>query len=56
MAVPIHGHCDPAFEGVRKAFEQNFSDFNQVGARVAVLQGDETVVDLWGGHKTEAGD
>ncbi len=56
MAVPFHGHCDPAFERVRTAFERNFADFDQVGARVAIIQDGETVVDLWGGFRTEARD
>ena len=56
MVVPFHGHCEPAFERIRTAFEQNFADFDQVGARVAIIQDGETVVDLWGGFRTEARD
>ncbi len=52
MAIPFHGHCDPAFARVREVFERNFADYAQVGARLAIIQGDETVVDLWGGFKT----
>ncbi len=53
MATPFHGHCDPAFGQVREVFEQNFADYDQVGARIAVIRENETVVDLWGGFKTE---
>ena len=53
MTTPIHGHCDPAFGRVREAFERSFADYGQVGARVTIIQEGETVVDLWGGYKTE---
>ncbi|MFF4291621.1 serine hydrolase domain-containing protein, partial [Streptomyces sp. NPDC001633] len=45
----VHGHCDPRFTAVRKAFEENFRDREELGAAVAVTAGGETVVDLWGG-------
>ncbi|HEU5158856.1 MAG TPA: serine hydrolase domain-containing protein [Streptosporangiaceae bacterium] len=45
----VHGHCDPAFSAVRDAFEENFARGDEVGAAVAVYQGDDLVVDLWGG-------
>ena len=54
MTLPIHGHNHPDFDPVRQAFVQNFSDYDQVGARVSILRGDEVVVDLWGGHTSEA--
>ena len=56
MGLPIHGHCDAQFETVRQAFERNFNEFGEVGARVAIIKEGETVVDLWGGHTTEARD
>ena len=56
MSVPVHGHCDAAFARVREAFEQNFASYDQVGARVAIIRENETVVDLWGGFKSEAAD
>ncbi len=49
----IHGSCDPAFEGVRTAFANNFAD-GDLGASCVVVHGDEVVVDLWGGHRDVA--
>ncbi|WP_026405458.1 serine hydrolase domain-containing protein [Actinomadura rifamycini] len=54
MTVPpdvpgVQGHCDPAFAGVREAFERNFAERRELGAAVAVYAGDRKVVDLWGG-------
>ncbi|GAA3841099.1 serine hydrolase domain-containing protein [Streptomyces phyllanthi] len=45
----VHGYCDPRFEAVRTAFEDNFQGRGELGAAVAVTLGGETVVDLWGG-------
>ncbi|MFF4394983.1 serine hydrolase domain-containing protein [Streptomyces sp. NPDC001480] len=47
--VRVHGHCDARFTAVRRAFEENFRDREELGAAVAVTVGGETVVDLWGG-------
>lgn len=52
MSTPIHGICDPVFDAVAQAFEQNFSERDEVGASVCVTIDGETVVDLWGGHKS----
>jgi CubicO group peptidase (beta-lactamase class C family) len=50
MTVPgVDGHCDPAFGAVRDAFEKNFARGEEFGGAVAVYQGDDLVVDLWGG-------
>ena len=50
MGAPVlHGECDPAFEAVREAFSENFSERAELGASVAVVVGGRTVVDLWGG-------
>ncbi|GIH95521.1 serine hydrolase domain-containing protein [Planobispora siamensis] len=46
----IHGSCDDRFDGVRKAFEENFSARGELGAAVTVTVGGTTVADLWGGH------
>ena len=54
MTTSTHGHCEPRFDRVREAFEQNLSGESQVGARITVIQEDELVVDLWGGYRTEA--
>lgn len=48
----IQGHFDPAFAGVKAAFEANFAEdapFREVGAAVSVLYKGKVVVDLWGG-------
>jgi CubicO group peptidase (beta-lactamase class C family) len=55
MATPsISGTCDPAFEGVRRVFEQNFRERNEVGAGVAVAVDGRMVVELWGGFADQA--
>jgi CubicO group peptidase (beta-lactamase class C family) len=51
MSVPIHGKCDPNFQKIAEAFEQNFINRGEVGGSVCVSIGTETVVDLWGGYK-----
>lgn len=53
MNSPIHGQCDPRFEAVKTAFENNFREHGDVGASVAVTLNGEFVVDLWGGHVNE---
>lgn len=45
----IHGECDKRFDLVKKAFENNFEQNNELGASVCVTLNGETVVDLWGG-------
>ncbi|MEZ5143508.1 MAG: serine hydrolase domain-containing protein [Acidimicrobiales bacterium] len=52
-ATELHGHCDPAFTAVRRAFAANFAD-GDLGASCAVVHRGETVVDLWGGHRDVA--
>jgi len=46
---PIEGYCDDKFATVRDAFENNFKQSGEIGARVCVIQEGETVVDLLGG-------
>lgn len=48
------GTCDPRFDAVRQAFENNFEKGLDVGASVAVTLDGEFVVDLWGGAKDAA--
>ncbi len=47
--VEIGGRVAPGFESVRDAFEENFRSRGEIGATVAVVVGNELVVDLWGG-------
>ena len=49
MAVPVHGHCDPRFENVRRVFTQRFEAGKEVGAAISFTLNGESVVDLWGG-------
>ncbi len=56
MAAPVHGTCHDRFSAVRDAFAANFDAHGQLGGRVAIIHQGETVVDLWGGHTTEARD
>src|SRR3990172_13138722 len=53
-AVAIEGTCDARFQGVKEAFAQNFADYAEVGAAVAVMVDGRVVVDLWGGHADAA--
>ena len=52
----VSGHCDARFNGVLAAFLENFELRDEVGASVCLTLGGKTVVDLWGGVKTRAGD
>jgi CubicO group peptidase (beta-lactamase class C family) len=54
LAIPISGTCAPEFEKVRAAFQQNFTERNEVGAAVAVWVEGDLVVNLWGGHADAA--
>jgi len=54
--TPIYGTCAARFGAVKDAFVANFADSGEVGARVAVLRDGESVVDLWGGYRTEQRD
>jgi CubicO group peptidase (beta-lactamase class C family) len=53
-AVEIQGTCDARFQSVKDAFAQNFADFGEVGAAIAVVVDGRTVVDLWAGHADAA--
>ena len=47
--LEIRGTCTPGFEGVAETFRANFEVGVELGAGVAVLRGDEVLVDLRGG-------
>lgn len=47
--VEVHGAVAAGFEPVADAFRRNFAQCGEVGAAVAVYDGDRPVVDLWGG-------
>ncbi|CAJ0602567.1 unnamed protein product [Cylicocyclus nassatus] len=49
--IYVDGEVDSKFDGVRKAFEQNFKDgWEAEGASLAVFVKGRKVVDLWGGY------
>ncbi|MBA2280404.1 MAG: beta-lactamase family protein [Acidimicrobiia bacterium] len=43
------GFCAPGWEGVRDAFEANFTEHGDLGAGTAIHHDGRLVVDLWGG-------
>src|SRR3954453_10218460 len=49
----IEGSVEPGWEAVAEAFELNFTESGELGAGVAVYQGEQKVVDLWGGFMDE---
>jgi len=49
MTTDIHGICPPEFDAVRRAFEGNFVDGGELGARFSLAVEGEVVVDLYGG-------
>jgi CubicO group peptidase (beta-lactamase class C family) len=48
----VSGSTSPRFAAVREAFGLSFADGLELGAALAVVVDGETVVDLWGGHRT----
>ncbi len=49
-SIEVHGTHDKAFEPVRRAFEENFTEHGELGAAVSVVVDGKAVVDLWAGH------
>lgn len=49
MSIEIHGVCPDRFAGVRTEFEQNFASGQELGARFALVEKGELIVDLWAG-------
>lgn len=45
----IQGHVSPRYAAVREAFAANFAEGQELGARFALIEDGELVVDLWGG-------
>ena len=48
--IEVKGYTDPKFEIIRDVFEENFKEFNEVGASFAVFLENKFVVDIWGGY------
>jgi len=51
----VSGTCDAKFSGVAETFVENFEKRDEVGASVAITLDGKSVVDLWGGQKTDGG-
>lgn len=49
LQVNVEGDTTPEFACVKAAFEQNFSERNELGGACCVYLNGEKVVDLWGG-------
>jgi len=52
----VEGACDARFGSVADAFVENFEARGEVGASVTITIEGKTVVDLWGGQKTDGGE
>jgi len=50
QAVEIHGLCPPRLDAVRTVFEGHFRASEEIGARFALAQRGEILVDLYAGH------
>ncbi|WP_430430901.1 serine hydrolase domain-containing protein [Oceanicaulis sp.] len=50
MSIDIQGHLAPGFEPVAEAFEQNFTDREELGAAFTLIRNDEVLVDIHAGH------
>lgn len=51
----VSGSCDARFAGVADAFVENFETRGEIGAAVSITLEGKTVVDLWGGQKSDGG-
>lgn len=47
--MQIAGYCDPRFDAVKQAFQDNFVHHQEVGASLCVMLHGQPLVDLWGG-------
>ncbi|MCX8499913.1 MAG: serine hydrolase, partial [Caulobacteraceae bacterium] len=50
----IHGVCPDRFAAVREVFTHNFAIGQEVGARFALADRGEIIIDLYGGHADRA--
>lgn len=48
--MEVHGHCDPHFSSVKKAFADNFRYAGDVGASFAATVNGKFVIDIWAGY------
>ena len=52
--VEIRGTCPERYAAVRAAFADNFARGEELGARFALVEAGQLVVDLWAGHADRA--
>jgi CubicO group peptidase (beta-lactamase class C family) len=52
--IKIHGACPARFQAVREAFEANFAEDLEIGARFALVVDGALAIDLWAGHADRA--
>jgi len=52
--VEIEGRAEPRYSAVKDAFAANFAAGEELGARFTLVEGGETVVDLWAGWADRA--
>lgn len=50
MSIDIQGHLAPGFEPVAEAFDQNFTDREELGAAFTLIRNGEVLVDIHAGH------
>ncbi|MBL1079423.1 beta-lactamase family protein [Nocardia sp. 2] len=50
----IHGHAEDGYGKTVDAFRRNFAERGEVGAAVAVYDGEKPLVDLWAGYRDRA--
>lgn len=55
LAHPVQGFADPRFGALARAFSENFTERDEVGASLSLVIDGEPVVDLWGGALDEEG-
>ncbi len=51
----LHGRCDARFGAVRDALARNLDSGEELGVSLVLDIDGELVIDLWGGHRDEAG-
>ena len=47
--IEIKGFCDPQFKAVQDVFAENFEQFDELGASLAVTLNGKFVMDIWAG-------
>ncbi|WP_067710659.1 serine hydrolase domain-containing protein [Nocardia yamanashiensis] len=49
--IELHGYADDGYGKVADAFRRNFTQRGEIGAAVALYDGERAVVDLWAGYR-----